>query len=62
MASSVPAKELPDEFASEAGAAPATALSQFQIFSAVFSLYVQNLTANAKATHIIKSILSAIIK
>lgn len=62
MAPSVPANELPDEFASEVGAAPATPLLQFQIFSVVFSLSAQYLLANAKVTHIIKSILSAIIK
>lgn len=33
MAPSAPAKELPDELVSDAGAGPATTLSQFQIFS-----------------------------
>lgn len=59
IAPSVLAKELPDEFASEVGAAPATTLSQFQIFSLFLVICP---IANANTTHIIKSILFALVK
>lgn len=59
IAPSVLAKELPDEFASEVGAAPATTLSQFQIFSLFLVICP---IANANSTHIIKSNLFALVK
>lgn len=54
MAPSVPTKELLDEFASEVSGAPATTLSQFQIFS-LFLVCLRNSKCTQNKIHLICS-------